>query len=115
MKQTKEQLLAENAKLTSKLEAWEANDRKLRDDFADLLDQYEWIKEYYSYDKKKVLTNLSWHKIAFLVGELKADANYSILLEEHRRGEKQNMELMEEIHRLKNPNQECDGPTRPCR
>lgn len=91
---TKEQLLKKNAELEKSIEFYKSEDTRLREVFSDLLNSYEFTQEYgFGSGKRKDLVVQSWEGIAFLIGELKSDADYSLCLEREK-------ELKQEINRL---------------
>ncbi len=81
---TKEELLAQNAVLQAKIDKTEKEDLERRTVLSGLLDSYEWISDGYgSYNNKTTKKTMvrDWLGISFLIGELKADANYSCLID----------------------------------
>lgn len=104
MKLTKEQLIKDKAILEAKLENRITEDNRVREVLSELLDSYEYTQEYgYSNSKiKKVLTR-SWEGIAFLIGELKADANYAMCIEAREDLKVENNVLKQRIHDLEKP------------
>lgn len=106
-KVTREELIAENAKLINEIETRDANDRKLRTTLSELLDsvEVEVERDPYSMHRRAVKTRTvilqDWIGIAFLIGELKADANYSILLEGERSIKEENQQLKETIDNIR--------------
>lgn len=103
MKTTKDQLTKENATLTQKLENFKEQDLARRTVLSELLESYEWTSEYgYSNKTQKILVR-DWLGIAFLIGELKADANYAMVLESKQR-------LLEEVDRLRREVMELKNP-----
>lgn len=75
---SKEDYIKENGRLREVIEMWEVKDRQVRENLTQILRYYprESIGAYNS--KPAVMT---WLDIAFAMGELRADANYSMLLE----------------------------------
>lgn len=76
----------ENITLQERLKRMEAEDERKRGVFSDLLDNVEYIdNSYLGYSsksdrvKRKVIT-AQWEEIFFMMGELKADADYSLCL-----------------------------------
>lgn len=116
MKITKEQLLEDNAKLQEQLNNWVSVDKTRRDTFAELLGQYT-EESIFGQKVNRKADDINWYRIAFLVGELKADADYSCLLAAREDLKRQNEKLLDEIWRLQHPKPEADGPcdSRPCR
>jgi|CXWL01.1.fsa_nt_gi hypothetical protein len=92
MKTTKEQLIKENAVLTQKLELAKRKDEEVRENLTSILLYSPQV--YNSYSQKPKI--MSWIDIAFNMGELRADANYSMLIDSRE-------ELKREIELLKNP------------
>jgi len=76
---TKDSLIRENAVLAAKIERINKADEARRSVLSELLDSYEWVQDIYSnYPKKKQPVVRDWLGIAFLIGELKADADYAM-------------------------------------
>lgn len=76
---TKEDLLTENATLKEKINRMEHEDFELRTEFSKILDTYTPASDTYFVPNKKPEIS-SWMEIAGLIGELKADANYSCVI-----------------------------------
>ena len=72
MKQTKEQLIAEVAKLRQSHGEWVSEDERKRKEFAKA---FNWWKTEY-YDKSKELQNPTWEQIFTEVGKLLAAKNF---------------------------------------
>lgn len=77
----------ENITLQERLKRMEAEDERKRGVFSDLLDNVEYIDDSsfgyaprHGVGKRKVIT-AQWEEIFFMMGELKADANYSLCLQ----------------------------------
>ncbi len=103
MKTTKEQLQKENAVLQEKLANFHENDKNRRQVFSELLDSYEWREEYGYPKKTKTIIVRDWLGIAFLIGELKADADYAMCIHA-REGLKQEVnQLKQRIYELESP------------
>ena len=100
---TKASLEKVNTEFAYRLEAAEREDLERRKILSGLLDSYETIRERYSDRDERKLVVQSWLGIAFLIGELKADANYSLLLEGKENLLRENAELRERIYRLEHP------------
>lgn len=79
MKTTKETLVKDNARLREQNEMWERKDAKLRTELSAVL-HYENGGGIYSM-KYVPQDTMTWIQIAFHIGELRADANYSCLLD----------------------------------
>lgn len=77
MKTIKEQLVKENARLTNRVASLERFDDDLRKNLTAIL-KYTWNDSYYG-RKPETMT---WYDICFHIGELRADANYSCVLEQ---------------------------------
>jgi len=90
---TKEDYIKENGRLREMLQVAEINDQKVRENLTQILKYYPSNDSYgYGARTPNVMT---WLDIAFAMGELRADANYSMLLESR--------EIMRrEIEELKN-------------
>lgn len=80
IKETKEQLLKENAILKEKVAMMESRHINLRTQFSKVLNCPS-ARELYS----RNIETMSWEQIFFTIGELNADANYTILLHEKQR------------------------------
>jgi hypothetical protein len=104
MKTTKESLVKENAVLKAKIENIEALDLKRREVFSELLGSYEFTGDRFGYGnyQKKILVR-DWLGISFLIGELKADADYAIAIENNTRLRNENESLKAEIKNLTHP------------
>lgn len=90
----------ENTTLQERLKRMEAEDERRRNVFSDLLDNVEYTaNRYLGYSSlpergdRKVIT-AQWEEIFFMMGELKADAEYSLCL--HRE-----QEAREEANKLR--------------
>jgi hypothetical protein len=78
----------------------EDEDKRVRQVFSELLESYYYESSnnsFYNNRDKKALDVQSWEGIAFMIGELKADANYAILLERLEVEKKDNLELRAEL------------------
>lgn len=106
IKTTKESLLKDNARLNSKLDSWIVEDAERRKVLSELLDSYEYVSNEYGYSnnsKKRQILVRDWLGIAFLIGELKADADYAMCIEARELLRNENNTLKQEIYNLKNP------------
>jgi len=104
MKITKERLQSESNDLKAKInfledqiEEFKKADKDIRRELSELLGSFSYPKMLGFSNEDKEINVKSWMGISCLIGELKADANYSILL-------KTNTGLREEIEKLKNNN-----------
>lgn len=108
---TKEELIKENGKLYGQVERLQLDDKTRRIELSGLLDNYEWeIEREYGYSsskKTKKVIDASWLEIAFLIGELKADADYAMCIQAREDLKKENADLRERIKQLEFP----DTPT----
>lgn len=77
MKTTKEDLIKENATLSKKVEEFGDKDRALRVELGELLDIYHRPNAFQYQDRDEIP---SWYKIAYMIGELKSDADFSCVL-----------------------------------
>lgn len=104
---TKEELIKENAVLEEKIKNWVKEDLSCRTTLSELLNSYEYKEsEEYAYTKsKKQLYIRDWLGIAFLIGELKADANYAMCIQAREDLKVENQFLTEKIRRLENPDE----------
>lgn len=104
MKVTKEDLIKQNERLQVKADTMEAEDIRVRKVLSELLDSYEYKTSYgYSNSPEKTVKVRSWEGIAFLIGELKADADYSMCIEA-REELKREVELWKKrVNDLENP------------
>lgn len=107
---TKEELVRLNASQESTINNLRAEDERLRRTFSELLDSYEWEDQWGGGRKRKPVVQ-SWEGIAFLIGELKSDADYSCVLEAREHLRRENQSLREEIEALRNPDKV--DPSRP--
>jgi hypothetical protein len=98
----KEELIIENTNLKTELQKLKDNDEKVRETLSDLLDSYEYKTNFYARDEKTLVVQ-SWIGIGFLIGELKADANYSNAIEAREELKREVSFLREELEKLKNP------------
>lgn len=80
MKTTKEELIKLNERLEVKVKMLQSEDERMRTVFSELLDSTYYENDFYGSRKEKKTKVLSWEGIAFLMGELKADANYSCVI-----------------------------------
>jgi hypothetical protein len=107
MKQTKEVLVKENAILKAEITRLNALDEDRRKTLSDLLDSYEYVPEFYnSYSNSKGKRQLNvrdWLGIAFLIGELKADADYAMVLQSRDHFQKEAETLRRQLEEIKNP------------
>ncbi len=101
-KETKEQLEIKNAVLIQKIEARDKEDFSIRETLSELLDGYESSKPFGYSNEKKVLVR-DWLGIAFLIGELKADADYAICIQNNNRLRNEIEELQHKIKVLEIP------------
>lgn len=105
MKTTKEELQKEAHKWRTLYEELEKRDIITRTTLSDLLDSHEYTQEYgYSSKTSKKVVVRDWLGIAFLIGELKADSNYSTLIKTNNGLVQEREMLRTEIDALKNPN-----------
>lgn len=94
MRKTKEQVLKENTQLEQRVSSLEARERHLRDQFSKVLgDPRQSIHDYVMRSD----VTLTWEQIFFIIGELNSDANYTILLGEKHRLEKDNEVLRNKL------------------
>lgn len=91
MKTTKEELLKENARLTRRVETFERDDRDIRTQLTEIL-RYENGGMY-----SRPSPTMTWIQIAFHMGELRADANYSCLIQSREDLKKEVQELRERL------------------
>lgn len=103
MKTTKEELLKTNERLENKLKVFESEDLRVRTVFSELLDSTYFESDFYGSRKEKKVKVLSWEGIAFLMGELKADANYSMVIQGRDEFREENRFLKEQIKNLEHP------------
>lgn len=100
---TKDQLLIQNGELQNTADLMKAKDESLRKTFSDLLGQYSYENRYGSSNQDKKIEVCSWNKIAFLIGELTADANYSCCIDAREELKREVQDLKDEIYRLNHP------------
>ena len=107
MKKTKEELLKENARLERDITSLKDDDNRTRETLSELLGSYEIINDIYSPRNSRKTIVRDWLGIAFLIGKLKADADYSATVEAREKLKREVSVLKEKIYKLENP----DDPT----
>lgn len=109
MKKTKEQLIKDNAVLEKEATQLKEEDLKIRTTLSELLGSFKEEKDpiigMWS-GRPKVVDVCDWLEIAYLIGELKADANYSCVLDKASDLERTVSFLKRENETLKNPKSE---------
>jgi hypothetical protein len=103
MKPTKENLVKENAVLTEKIKLLETLDQKRRTTLSELLDSYSINRDEWTNRTKKEVDVKDWMGIAFLIGELKADANYAMCIEAREELKREIGMLKQHIYKLEHP------------
>lgn len=104
MKTSREEILKENATLRERIEQKRLEDENVRKVLSGLLDSYEYTQEYsYSNRKEQKILIRDWVGIAFLIGELKADANYSMVIETREILRREKNDLEQKLFQLQNP------------
>jgi hypothetical protein len=78
MKQTKEDLVKQNAAYYNANESLKRDDEAIRAELGKLLGVVDTSQYLYGTQRDRVP---SWYEICYLIGELKSDANYSCLIE----------------------------------
>lgn len=96
VKITKEQLIKENASLNAKVEALLKGDIEIRTCLSELLGKVTWERQPYERDHSKKVEVLDWIGIAFLMGKLKQDSEYSNLLKANEKLREENSFLQNE-------------------
>ena len=91
--------------LEEQLSRMVSEDLRLREVFTDLLVEN---RAYITNDnwgtvRREKTPTLPWEGVAFMVGELKADADYSCVIEARESLKRENAELRERIMRLEHP------------
>lgn len=89
--------------LEEKLTRMVDEDHRIRSVFSEMLESYEYTQEYGYSSKSRKVSVMSWEGIAFAMGELKADADYSCVIEARESLKRENAELRERIMRLEHP------------
>jgi len=88
MQTTKEQLIAENARLENELSMSESRDKEIRKSLSTILESFKLVEEPEIYSIHKHYTHetvtLDWIEISCKIGELKAKSDYTKLLAEKR-------------------------------
>lgn len=108
---TKEELVKENTLLEQKLSERGKEDLRIRTELSELLDSYtETTDRFGGGGVERKINVQSWLGIAFLIGELKADANYSMVLEAKENFRQRAAELEKENYLLKNPSKKRPAP-----
>ena len=90
----KEDLIKEVARLNDRNENWAREDKRVRTELSKILRYQNWDSGIGSYSRQE--EPMTWIQIAFAMGELRADANYAMIIEQVR-----NKDM--EIAALKNP------------
>lgn len=104
MKQTKEQLLKELGKVQEAVRNWQETDLSVRERFSGLLDGNENAGVFsYGAEGNKKAALFSWLEIAFKIGELKSDAEYTMLLVRESNLRLELVEAKKKIRELENP------------
>lgn len=98
MKKTKEQLEKENARLSERVEALVKVDEEVREKLSRLVGTPTYKTNYFG---ETNVVPLSWIEIAFAIGELKADADYSCVLEAKERFRQEAEELRQKLEELR--------------
>lgn len=91
------------AVLEADIRNFEEGDTRRRTILCELLGSYVKKEPTYTYDSGPKVDVLGWMGIAFLIGKLKADANFSQLIESRNNLRRENDDLREELYKLKNP------------
>lgn len=102
---TKTDLIKEVAALKALLQNEQTRDDSRRAELSDILDNVEIEPGSYGPRSRRVIT-ASWVRIAFLIGELKSDANYSIMLEKMRGLERELSYARHELDKVKREKKE---------
>jgi hypothetical protein len=106
---TKEDLIKENAILKSDLERFKTLDEQWRRELSELLDNFVYSQDRGTHQTEKKVEVCSWLKIAFLIGEFKADADYSVTLQAREELKRENAELKQRIYELERPTSYWSG------
>lgn len=93
----KEELIKENGRLSQEMRGYVEDDRRIRMELSKILRYQKWDGGI-SYNEPNPMT---WIQIAFAMGELRADANYSCLLEGREMMRKENEELKKTLDEKK--------------
>lgn len=81
MRKTNAMLVDENAKLQGKVDMLNSLDEKKRSDLSKVLGSYKNVASAYHHTSpNREVVVLTWFEIAGEIGELKADANYSMVI-----------------------------------
>lgn len=108
MKTTKEDLIKTNERLQNRVKQLESEDLRIREVLSGLLDSYTFETDFYGGRKEKKTVVQSWEGIAFLMGELKADANYSMVIQARDEFINDNKMLKDRIMELENPQKKTE-------
>lgn len=100
---TKEQLVKINEEHVRRIDFLKYEDERTRAVLSELLGSYEFQVERWSQKTEKNVKVQSWLGIAFLIGELKADADYAMCIEARETLRKENDNLRRKIDELQNP------------
>lgn len=105
MNKTKSQLEKDLAVSLAGVARLKAEDERVRRVLCDMLDNVEYKPNDYGYTskpKREVVVE-SWEGVAFLIGELKADANYHMCIEARELLRSENDKLKAKIRHLTEP------------
>lgn len=100
---TKEALIEDIGQLEERVHRHEMNDEQRRAVLSELLDSYEWEENSYGGGRKKKVLVRDWLGIAFLIGELKADADYAMCIQAREELKRENNDLRMRIQELEQP------------
>ena len=102
-KPTLASLTLESQRRGDAVERLRAEDLRIRTVLSELLGSIEYTRGLgYSTNEGRVKVQ-SWEGIAFLIGELKSDADYSLIVEQVKNLKDVERQLREKIYQLENP------------
>ncbi len=100
---TRDELVAQVAVLDELIKVVAREDEDRRRDLSEMLGSIDFYKGEYGSRTERSVKVLSWNGIIFNIGELKAAADFSILLERERNKDKEIADLLARISVLEHP------------
>lgn len=94
---TKEKLKIDLEKANAVIDRWAEKDKRLRQEFSNLLNDSPRERDYYGRFEKEAKL-MSWEEIFFKMGELKSDADYSLCISAREELKRENQELQEQVN-----------------
>lgn len=97
---TKEKLIENLAIANSEIRRLMDEDHNIRKSLSELLKSFDFSRDKWSGNTEKTLCIQNWIGIAFMIGELRSDADYSLTLEKCQRIENDLTRALNENERL---------------